>query len=51
MIIELIRVVETIDITDMTKEELQEILDRANEEDLMIHVKELKNVSICDKSK
>lgn len=43
MIIELIRVVETIDITDMTEKELQKILDRANEEDLVIHVKELKN--------
>lgn len=39
MTIELIKVVETIDITNMTKEELQEIFDRANEEDLMIHVK------------
>lgn len=42
MVIELIRIVETIDITDMTKEELQKILDHANEEDLMIHVKEFK---------
>lgn len=42
MVIELIRIVETIDITDMTEEELQKILDRANEEDLMIPVKELK---------
>lgn len=42
MVIELIRIVETIDITDMTEEELQKIFDRANEEDLMIHVKELK---------
>ncbi len=40
MMIELIRVVETIDITNMTKEELQKILDRANENDLIIHVKE-----------
>lgn len=40
MTIELIRIVETIDITDMTKEELQKILDRANEENLTIHVKE-----------
>ena len=42
MVIELIKIVETIDITDMTEEEVQKILDRANEEDLMIHVKELK---------
>ena len=42
MVIELIRIVETIDITDMTKEELQKILDRANEENLTIHVKEFK---------
>ena len=40
MTIELIRIVETIDITDMTEEELQKILNRANEEDLIIHVKE-----------
>ena len=40
MMIELIRVVETIDITNMTKEELQKILDRASENDLIIHVKE-----------
>lgn len=39
MMIELVKVVETIDITNMTKEELQEILDRANENDLIIHVK------------
>lgn len=40
MIIELIKIVETIDITDMTEEELQEILNHANEEDLIIHVRE-----------
>lgn len=40
MTIELIRIVETIDITDMAEEELQKILNRANEEDLIIHVKE-----------
>lgn len=40
MIIELVKVVETIDITNMTKEELQEILDRASENNLVIHVKE-----------
>ena len=39
MMIELVKVVETIDITDMTKEELQEILDRVNENNLIIHVK------------
>lgn len=41
MVIVLIKIVETIDITDMTEEELQEILDRANKEDLIIHVKEI----------
>jgi hypothetical protein len=40
MMIELVKVVETIDITNMTKEELQEILDRASENNLVIHVKE-----------
>jgi hypothetical protein len=40
MIIELIKIVETIDITNMSKEEKEKILDRANKEGLMIHVKE-----------
>lgn len=41
MVIELIKVVETIEIAnDATKEEFQKILDRADEKDLEIRVKE-----------
>lgn len=39
MTIELIKIVDIINITGITKEELQKILDRANENNYVIHVR------------